>query len=526
MTFVVSRAALYAVFEPVRRAKADATTPNLATDNPMSSHDPRHNRGRAPQGRDPRRQPADQQPSQPQSPEQLDDLQLRAQLLARQRRRQRQQQAPAQQQAPVPQQQQPHHRPQPHQQAPNFSASEDATHVASAADLRYDPSAPNPFADEDEATQIKSDIPKDIGQMFVNRKQPAKAQPHQQRAGGAPKTAFSIPEKTEIQTSSTTSSSESMKQAMRARQDARRKEQAQSAPAAHNPARTSGNYNPVGNAPHTSGQYPQVQRSHAAPINHTSAQPAISARHNPANQHPAAQAPRTSGQYPHIGHQPARNVSGQFPQVGHAHPEAPTTERNRLVLAPEEAGGLDEATAASINVPQHATGFFPGVNKQEAVAPSSSPFPTNEPQPPTKQPAEEMLPEVSDPQRAASWEAAAVGLNEAFSTPIEDVGDSPLHTRQFEEKVIVLNRRWPKDGEVPTQMRISYGVWGGAFGAMVAIALCVLLTLVQGAMLSSMFQMLVGLTVMAAGAAGAACAALPRKVEELLLKTGMLPDDP
>ena len=488
----------------------------------MSSHDPRHNRGRASQGRDPRRQQAGQQPSQPQTPEQLDDLQLRAQLLARQRRRQRKQQ----QQAPAPQ-------PQPQQQSPNFSASEDATHVASAADLRFDPAAPNPFADEDEATQIKSDIPKDIGQMFVNRKRQPKPQPHQQpRAGGAPKTAFSIPEKTEIQTESTTSSA-SVKQAMRARQEARRKEQAQAAPATHNPARSSGNYNQVGQSPHTSGQYAQVQRPQAAPINHTSAQPAISARHNPATNH-SGQAPRTSGQYPHVGghpshggpQRPARNVSGQYPQVGQVSSEAPTTERNRLVLAPEDAGGLDEPTAASINVPQHATGFFPGVDKKQAPAPSSSPFPAGEPQPPSGQPEEEMLPEVSDPQRAASWEAAAVGLNEAFSTPIEDIGDSPLHTRQFEEKVIVLNRRWPVDGDVPTPMRISYGIWGGAFGGMVAIALCVLLTIVQGAMLSSMFQMLVGLTIMAAGATGAACAAVPRKVEGLLLKTGMLPDDP
>lgn len=451
-------------------------------------------------------------------------MQLRAQLLARQRRKQRQQQQ-QQQQARPPQAQ------------PNaFAASEDRTHVASAADLNLAPSPTNnPFAeDEDEATQIKSG--QEIGQMFVNRRakprpqQPASPQPHQQSAN--PRTAFSIPEKTEVKSEPPAD----MMQAMRERQSSRRGRQAQPQPTQPNPARSSGNYNQVGRSPNVSGAYPNVsgapphaQRPGAAPINHTSAQPAVNANQRPhhvSGAHPSIQRPMHASGID----QRVPNVSGQFPHVG-ADDQGPTQEHNKLVLAPEEAAGLDEPTAASINVPQHATGFFPNVNKpapattSSAAAPVTSTAPAASATPAAEQDAN--LPEVSDPQRAASWAAAAVGLDEAFSTPLDDSDlDSPLHTRKIKEEIIVLNRRWPKDGEVPTPMRISYGAWGGAFGGMIAIALCVLLALVQGAAISSMFQMLVGLTVMAAGAIGAGCAAVPRKVEGLLLKTGMLPDDP
>ena len=244
--------------------------------------------------------------------------------------------------------------------------------------------------------------------------------------------------------------------------------------------------------PSQAGRHPQPQPRRQQPLERADDSPSAHLRRpNASGQHSAIgrEVPSsTSGYHPTLERDPA--PSGQHPSVARA--PAPQPEAS---AAPRAAASRAEPEPER---PRTGSGYFPSL--------------------------EEISAEAS--KEAASLEEMPFGFDPLAqiksSTSLEDP------TPEDEEAPVQLvYRRWPAGGPIPTEMRVSYGVWGAGAGALLGGGLAAAVALAQqAALFSDLLGLLVGAALGLGLLAGIGCAAAPRPVEALLLQTGMLPDDP
>lgn len=124
-----------------------------------------------------------------------------------------------------------------------------------------------------------------------------------------------------------------------------------------------------------------------------------------------------------------------------------------------------------------------------------------------------------DPFAYSSPSLAALALDLADESAI-------FAAPKFEPEVEVINRRWPTTGPIPAMMRRSYGIWSAGAGLLLGLLLNMLIITATGAQMAERIGVVIGVCAACAIAAGAAGASAPRKLEALLLKSKLLPDDP
>lgn len=256
-----------------------------------------------------------------------------------------------------------------------------------------------------------------------------------------------------------------------------------------------------------SGTYPQAQRQ----PQHTGAQPGLR-RPAVTGYNPAVNA----GAVPRADDGP----SGYFPAQADASPSGQFP--NSTSAIPAITPRAQQAAPAPAHQRPPTTGYHPSVDAEAAPELEEATLPAQKtPEELAKQ--NQFLKEKTgaevDPFAYSSPSLAALALDLADESEI-------FVAPKFLTDVEVVNRRWPTTGPIPTMMRRSYGIWSAGAGVLLGMVLNMLVVAVTGAQMSERVGMVVGVCIICAIAAGAAGASSPRKIEALLLKSKLLPDDP